>query len=176
MNPLEAYKILQNRQMSEDRILAERTSMFLLATAFLFLAFVALLDPDLTTYPIIEPLRIILPILGIILSFLIFCFNKSASIALDFWHKAQCRIEKTDPCFDYMRDFELTPHIAGGEVRKGEKKWANIRGVWVLTRAKNPRRWLPKRLLQNKCIYTWWLPIAFCALWVAALVVTLNLD
>ena len=38
MDPVKAYDILQKRQISEDRILAERTSMFLLATAFLFVA------------------------------------------------------------------------------------------------------------------------------------------
>ena len=70
---VKAYEILKQRQINEDRILAERTSMFLLATSFLFLAFATLLSSDGTSC-ILKVLAIFLPIVGIFLTFLLFCF------------------------------------------------------------------------------------------------------
>jgi hypothetical protein len=171
MTPVEAYRIIQRRQINEDRILAERTSMFLLATAFLFVAFVMLLDPEWEG-TIFTVLRIALPIVGIFLTILLFCFNRSASIALDFWHKAQHRIERKALDFKYMRKDEITPHIALGEVKKGEKEWVWVKaeGTWELKPVEKAKHWWQKRLLANYVIYTWYLPIAFLALWTASLV------
>jgi hypothetical protein len=145
--------------------------MFLLATSFLFLAFAMLLSSELTGC-IFKVLGIFLPIVGISLTILLFFFNQNASIALTFWHKAQRKIEEEAAEFDYMRINEITPHIAEDEVMKGEKEWT--RGQYnklVLTPVVKTKHWWQKRLLRNKVIYQWCLPIAFGALWVAALVV-----
>ncbi|MGD9117087.1 MAG: hypothetical protein PVJ61_07995 [Dehalococcoidia bacterium] len=173
MTPAEAYQILLQRQINEDRIVVERTNMFLLATAFLFVAFVTLLDPDMTA-PIIELLRIILPIVGIFLAFLLFCFNQSASIALTFWHIGQRKIEEEAAEFDYMRSYELTPHIDEDAVMNGEKEWGRDKANrLILVPVAKPKRWWQKRLLRNKAIYRIYIPLTFVAIWVASLVVAI---
>jgi hypothetical protein len=173
MTSIEAYNILLKRQISEDRILAERTRTFLLATAFLFMAFVMLLDPDWEDW-IFTVLRIALPIVGIFMTFLLFSFNQSASIALDFWHKAQCKIEQTAPDFYYMRSSELTPHVAEDEVMAGEKEWLEIgKRHWILVPVTKPKRWWQKRLCHNRVIYRYCLPPTFLALWLAGLAVAI---
>ncbi len=168
---VEAYEILKQRQISEDRILAERTSMFLLATSFLFLAFVTLLNPDWEDC-IFTVLRILLPSVGIFLTILLFFFNQSASIASAFWHKAQRKIEHIAPEFDYMRSSELTPHIALDKVMEGEKEWVKDEenDYWVLKPVVKPKHWWQKRLWHNNIIYRYCLPPAFFVLWTVSLV------
>ena len=119
---VEAYDILQKRQINEDRILAERTSMFLLATSFLFLAFATLLCLDCTDC-IIKPLGILLPSVGIFLTFLLFFFNLGASRALTFWHKAQRKIEEAAEAevFKYMKANDISPHIAKKTLCKAKR-------------------------------------------------------
>ena len=185
---VKAYDILQKRQISEDRILGERTSMFLLATSFLFLAFVTLLNPEWEGY-IFTVLRYMLPIVGIFLTILLFFFNQFAAIALEFWHKAQCKIEKEAEEFAYMRSKQLTPHIAGYEFMTGEKAWVKCKEnndeICVLelvekrsqkdqnkdkSNAPKPRHWWQKRLFSNSIIYRYCLPPAFFVLWATSLV------
>jgi energy-converting hydrogenase Eha subunit E len=169
---VEAYEILKQRQINEDRILAERTSMFLVATAFLFAAFVVLLT-SASTDCIFAVLRILLPSVGISLTFLLFFFNLGASRALTFWHIAQRKIEEDAEAevFEYMKKNDITPHIAEDDYMDGKKEWVEIpTGHWVLKTLKKPRGWYERRLVKNRVIYKWCLPIAFFVLWVTSLV------
>ena len=150
MTSIEAYEILKQRQMNEDRILGERTSIFLLATSFLFLAFVTLLNPDWTG-TIFTVLRILLPIVGLFLTFLLYCFNQGAINALAFWHDSEKKIEEEAPEFAYMRESEIAPHI----------------------HMKEPKSWWKKRLLRSRAIYKRYIPIAFFVLWITALAVAI---
>ena len=175
IGPVEAYNILLQRQMSEDRILGERTSVFFLATSFLFLAFVTLLSPSLAA-PIFKVLRIILPILGIFLTFWLFHLNLSATNALHFWHRGQQKIEEEAPEFAYMRENEIAPHIYGYEAIRGKKKWEKTKeGEWKLEDIKKPRSWLNKPLQARwlRPIFQLYLPGIFLVLWVASLVVAI---
>lgn len=150
---VETYNILLKRQINEDRIVVERTSMFLLATAFLFLAFITLLDPEWEGR-IFTVLRFVLPILGILLTFLLYLFNRNAIKALAFWHDAQCKIERETPEFAYMRDNRLGPHLQRfklDEDPKGKRK----------------------KLSGTRPIYKYYLPLTFLALWVVSLVLVI---
>ena len=170
---VEAYEILKQRQINEDRILAERTSIFLLATTFLFLAFVTLLSSD-GTGCVFTVLRIILPIIGIILTFLLYCFNQGAVRAIAFWHDAEQKLEEEATEFEYMRRNDITPHIAAREFIEGRKEWMRDKdGHLILATPSEPICWCKKRLLSTRIIYRCYLPLTFGALWVAALVVSI---
>lgn len=174
IGPLEAYNILLQRQISEDSLLGERTNTFFLGTSFLFLAFVMLLNPDLA--PIFKVLRIALPILGILLTFLFYCLNQAAVNARAFWHVGQRKIEEEAPEFGYMWENEITPHIHGYESTWGQKVWKrNEDGKWVLAPVEKPRSWLRKPLLGTGTgtIYQVYFPLMFLALWIIALVVVI---
>ena len=171
MDPLEAYNILLQRQMNEDRVLGERTSLFFLATSFLFLAFVMLLNPDLD--PVFKVLRIILPIVGILLTFVLYGTNRAAVNASDFWHKAQLKIEEEEEYIDfaYMWNKEITPHVHGNQRIFGQKKWGkNAAGRLVLIPTTKLERWLKYPILHSG-YQVYYLPPIFLVLWVAALVV-----
>jgi hypothetical protein len=173
---VEAYRILLKRQISEDRILAERTSIFLLASSFLFLAFVTLLNPGWTGY-LFTALRILLPSVGIFLTILLFLFNQSASIASTFWHEAQRKIEgKADEAgvFSYMEENDIAPHIAEAAYMKGKKDWIrDDDDKSVIVDLSKPRNWWQRQLLHNRVIYRYYLPTTFFVLWATSLVLVI---
>lgn len=189
-----AYDIHLKRQVNEDRILAERTSMFLLATSFLFLAFVTLLTSDLTGC-IFTTLRILLPLVGISLTLLLLFFNIRAVKALGRWHDAQCKIEEAaeTEVFKYMLAKEISPHYGRimrneeeeEKKRKEEKKkkekvkkpkgWLGktiLKAKSILLRLKAKSK-LPSKLSSTRAIYWLYLPITFFVLWIAALAVAI---
>lgn len=153
MNALEAYKILLQRQMNEDRILGERTSLFLLATSFLFLAFVTLLNPDWTG-TIFKVLRILVPLVGIFLTCVLYGMNRAATSASDFWHNAQRKIEENDPDFEYMRTNKITPH-ADADIY-----------IWGITGT--PKRWMRYPILFSGASQHY-IPLTFFVLWAVSL-------
>jgi hypothetical protein len=173
MRSIEAYEILKQRQISEDRILGERTSIFLLATSFLFLAFVALLSLDLAG-PVFDVLRILLPVVGILLTCVLYGANRAAVNALHFWHGAQRKIEEEARDFAYMRRNGITPHRDADRCIWEGWEWKRRGGRLVLVRITNPlKRWLRYPILYSKHEVRY-LPPIFLALWVAALVVAIN--
>jgi len=152
---VEAYNILQRRQMNEDRILAERTSMFLVATSFLFAAFVVLLT-SAPTGCIFKVLGIILSSVGITLTVLLYIFNRNAIKAVTFWHDAQAKIEFETSEFEYMRQKHVAPHLQGFDLDKEPE---------LPTKKKESSGTRP--------IYKYCLPITFGTLWIAALAVSI---
>ncbi|MGD9118230.1 MAG: hypothetical protein PVJ08_05780 [Dehalococcoidia bacterium] len=174
MTATEAYRILLQRQTNEDRILAERTSMFLLATSFLFAAFVVLLTSNAAGC-IFTAFRILLPIIGIILTFLLYCFNKGGVRAVAFWHDAERKIKEEAKEFEYMRRNDITPHIAGREFIEGRKEWTRGQHYrLILVPVVKPKHWWQKRL-STRIIYRRYLPLTFFTLWLASLVMAIIL-
>ena len=174
IGPLEAYHILLERQMNEDRRIVEISTIFLLASSFLFLAFVGLLHPSLA--PIFKWLRIILPIVGIFLTFFLYHLNLSAANALRFWHRAEQKIEETASEFAYMRGNEITPHMHGYETIRGEKKLEKTKeGKWKLVDVEKPWSWYNKPLHYAwlRHLFELYLPASLLALWIASLVVAI---
>jgi len=170
IGPVEAYNILLQRQISEDRIVVERTNIFLVASSILFAAFVML-------YPRVTVLRIALPIIGIFLTFLLYDLNRAATNALAFWHIGQRKIEEEEEAqeFKYMWEKEITPHIHGYECTLGRKEWKRKEDRWVLEHTGKVRGWLRKPLLTTGTgtIYKVYFPLVFLALWVASLIVAI---
>ena len=151
IGPVEAYDILLRRQISEDRIVTERTNIFLAGSSFLFLAFVMLLTSNQDTI-IFMWLRILLSIVGIFLAFLLYCLNRAAINALNLWHIGQEKIEKEAPEFAYMRKNKIAPHIT------------------PIQRPGKLRGWLKKSRLTIEIIYAVSLPLTFFLLWFGSLV------
>jgi len=153
---IEAYDILLRRQISEDRIVTERTNIFLAGSSFLFLAFVMLLTSNQDTIIFIW-LRILLSIVGIFLAFLLYCLNRAAINALNSWHIWQGKIEREAPEFAYMRENEIAPHIT------------------PIQRPVKLRGWLKKSPLTIEIIYAVSLPLTFFLLWLGSLVAAVLL-
>ena len=144
MEAKEAYDILLRCQINEDRILTERNSLFFLASSFLFLGFVTLSSEA-------QILRIIIPLIGLFLSFLIYRLNQFAMRALDYFHSSLKKLEKVSSAFSYMRKKKITPHR---------------------DRADNPffkDNWLLRKFTVDS-IYLRWIPTAFSILWICSLV------
>jgi hypothetical protein len=169
---MEVYNICLQRHINEDRIIPERTGIFLAGSSFLFLAFVMLLNPDLA--PIFRVLRIILPVVGIFLAFLLYSLNRAAINALCFWSGTEQKIEEEAPEFTYMRENNIVPHLQGEDCIWGKMEWRQDKsGGCVLEPVGKPRKWLINPLLSVRVIYTVYLPLAFLILWLGSLVVAI---
>lgn len=102
-----AYQILLQHQFDENRLIAERTSLFALATSILLIAFAMLV-------PISKMVCTILATVGLVYCVATWGALKTAVRALDFWITAQGQIEKeAGGCFAYMREKSLSPQIYG---------------------------------------------------------------
>lgn len=152
IGPIEAYNILLQRNINGDRLLSERTSIFLAASSILFLAFVMLLNPNLA--PVFKWLRIVLPILGIFLTLLFYAFSRDSNHMLEFYWDAQKKIEKETDEFRYMREEGIAPMTRLNEWRDTRKNPWHIICSCLVKRAS-------KR----------WLPLIFGLLWIASLIV-----
>ena len=141
---MNAYEILLKRHLNDDRLLGERSYLFLAGSSILFLGFVTL--PASVCI-----LRIFLPVLGLILSFLTFIGNRRTSKGLYFWEKGEEKLEKEGQNFTFMRENKIAPHTVYDAVNKG-----------CLGRILSP--------IRNRRIYAYWLPGLFFTLWITSLV------
>ncbi len=168
IGPVEAYNILLQRHINEDRIVAMTLTIFLAATSILFLSFV-MLD---TTFRV---LRITLSILGMFFTFWMYHRNLSAANALRFWTRAQQKLEQEDPTFSYMRDKKITPHLDGYQAIRGYQELKQVDGQWSWQPLRKPWSWVnkPLHLSWLRHMYELYLPIAFFVLWAVALIVAI---
>jgi hypothetical protein len=97
-----AYKILQERHLNDDRLLAERTYLFLAGSSILFLGFAAL---DVWI------LRLIVTILGLAISIFAILGNHRTKKGLDFWEEKEKEIEEEGQSFIYMKGRQMSPHL-----------------------------------------------------------------
>ena len=140
----EAYDILLRRLISEDRIIAERNSLFFLASSFLFLGFVTLSSDTLI-------LRIIIPLIGLFWSLLICRLNQFALRALRYFHSSLETLEEESSAFSYMRKKKITPHGDRGDDPFYKDNWL-LKG------------------LTFDSIHLTWIPIPFAILWLCSLI------
>ena len=123
ISPIEAYQILMQRTIDENRLLTERTTIYLAASSILFLAFVMLSQTEITFAPVLtKTLRIILSISGGFLTCLLYSMNRATHNALEFLWGAQEKIEGETPKFNYMREQGFSPQIDGCQFMYGEKQ------------------------------------------------------
>ena len=141
---MHAYEILLKRHLNDDRLLGERSSLFLASSSILFLGFVVL--------PIsANVLRICLPFIGLILSCLTLIGNRRTSKGLSFWEKGEEKIEDECRNFAYMKEKGIVPHAVYDYINTG----------WL---------WRKLRRIRNRHIYTYLLPCLFFILWSISLV------
>jgi len=165
ISPIEAYQILMQRTTDENRLLTERTTIYLAASSILFLAFVMLNHSSITLAPIlVKSLRIILPILGGFLTLLLYSMNRATHNALEFLWGAQEKIERDTPEFGYMREQGITLQIEGRRFIDGEKRWDNEKASAI----QDKRWWRKPSLFKNASCC--WLPLTFGVLWVASFI------
>ena len=160
MNTLEAYGILLQKQKNEDRLLMERTTVFILACSFLFVGFVEVKEEPL--------LRIAAGALGILLSFAIFYLNQAAVNAIQYFLEAQRQLEH-EPDFLYMRIRSITPNYDGLDCINGRKELQRDQLPW----AWNPvpiSKWKFWRRVPKVGSLLRLIPILFWGLWIFALV------
>ena len=110
VGPVETYNILWQHQREENRLLSERTNIFLAASSILFLAFVMLFQESISISGI-KWLRIVLPFSGMFITAIFFSLARGTVKALEFLWDSQERLEKDFPEFSFMRENGLAPQI-----------------------------------------------------------------
>lgn len=100
---MNAYRILLQRHLNDDRLMGERNAVFLTSSSILFLAFI-MLPVDAV------PFRIFVASLGIIIAFLAFFSLGRTAKGLHFWIEAEKEIEREGQSFTYMRKGKIEPH------------------------------------------------------------------
>ena len=101
---MNAYKILLQRHLNDDRLMGERSSIFLASSSILFLGFVMV--PSSACI-----LRIVVSCLGLLLSSLAIVSLRRTSRGLDFWDKGEKIIEEEGQSFAYMREKQIMPYL-----------------------------------------------------------------
>lgn len=156
IGPIETYEVLWQHQKEENRLLSERTTIFLAASSILFLALVMLFQENVTNASSVKWLRVVLPILGLFLTLVFWSLARGTLQALNFLWDSRERLEKEEQVFSFMKDKELAPQI--------ERKAREGRANRVL-------RFLGKNASE------WLIPAIFFLLWFISLVLAcLSLD
>ncbi|MBE9513252.1 MAG: hypothetical protein IMY77_04295 [Chloroflexi bacterium] len=174
IGPVEAYDILMQRTIDENRLLTERTTIFLAASSILFLAFV-MLNQSSTTLSLIlaKPLSIILSSLGIFLTLVFYSLARGSIERLEFlWH-SQENMERESPEFTYMKDKKFAPYTDRTDFLAKDRKWKqNDKNIWTYESTASGRWGMLSRSLaehaSKKCI-----PAIFGTLWLASLIIAL---
>lgn len=149
IGPIETYEFLWQHQKEENRLLSERTTIFLAASSILFLAFVMLFQESIINASVVKWLRIVLPILGMFITSVFLSLAQGTVQALEFLWNSQKRLEKEEQVFSSMKDKGLAPQI--------ERKAREERKCGV-------SRFLTKNASQ------WLIPFTFFLLWFVSLI------
>ena len=103
MRIFEFYKLLSERQMNEDRVVAERVTVGCLVNSILIVAFFSATETAFFNF-----MRFVLPISGLLFSFgliVILCIGSHAMIS---YYNALHKLEKKSD-FNYMKEQGLRP-------------------------------------------------------------------
>lgn len=171
---IEAYDILMQRTIDENRLLTERTTIFLAASSILFLAFVMLNQSSTTLSPILaKPLSIILSFLGISLTLVFYSLARGSIKRLEFLWYSQENMERESPEFTYMKDKKFAPYTDRTDFSAKDRKWKqNDKNIWTYESTAAGCWGKLSRCLSRhaskKCI-----PVIFGTLWSASLIIAL---
>jgi len=107
----EVYKILLKRHLNDDRLMGERSSIFIASSAILFGGFAVL-----TGHPL--ALRIIICVVGTVLCILAIRANHRTKRGLDFWDEKESKLENYshDELFISMREREVQPSMVYNKI------------------------------------------------------------
>ena len=102
-----AYEILLQHEVNENRLISERTSLFLLGNSIMFIGFAMLLNVS-------KYVAIALSVAGLVLCVIVFVALTAAIKALDIWVMGQRQIEEQGGgVFAYMREKHMSPATYG---------------------------------------------------------------
>jgi hypothetical protein len=150
---LEAYNILLKRHINEDRIRAERTSIFLASSSILYLGFISLVTQSKTFLPAV------ICGFGVLLCFITLYSNIGSWIACSNWTEGQRKIEMIhkNPVFAYMEKIKILPcsQLDPAISHKEKKDWYEKIRYW---------RSLPVLV-----------PLLFFVLWVVSLLYLISI-
>lgn len=152
------YELACQHLFNDDRLLAERTNLFLLSSSILFLGFVTLV-----CYAKMPFFEYFLPIIGMILSIMHFRNAQYSSEALGYWHEQIVRkIEKEEGWDNKYTKFSDTNIFSEGiALRLGFSEYFEKLNCFKHLIGK--RRGVPSNA------WKLWLPIVVFLVWLAAL-------
>ncbi|MFC1962126.1 hypothetical protein ACFLWN_03685 [Chloroflexota bacterium] len=107
---INAYNILLQRHLNDDRLMGERSSIFIANSSILFAGF-AVLPPTASA------LRILLCFLGVVLIIFASMANNRTGKGLGFWEENEREIEENGENFNYLRENNMMPHCVYDRVK-----------------------------------------------------------
>jgi len=146
-----AYSILLQRHINDDRLMRERSSIYLACNSLLFLGLVNLTPNTILFF------KIIIIVIGLAWSFIAIISNHRTKIGLDFWEEHEKTLETKGSSFAYMRENKMTPHLVYEEIKKKNCLWLETDYSWLAR-------------LRNRDIYAYILPSLFIILWISSLI------
>lgn len=174
ISPIEVYHILLQCLREENRLLSERTTIFLAASSILFLAFVMLFQGSIIRSSCIKYLIILLPLLGIFLTLVFYSLARGTLHRLEFlWH-AQENLERESQVFDWMRKSGIAPQIDRTEYKNKKREWKQDNSkIWKQFTSEESC-WGKISSCLSKHASKKWIPLTFGVLWVASLIVAIK--
>ncbi len=174
IGPIEAYRILMQRTVDENRLLAERTTIFLAASSILFLAYVMLSQSSDALAPTLARwLSIILAVLGISLTLVFYSLARGSIKRLEFLWYSQENIERESTEFAYMRDHNYAPHTDRTDFAAKDRKWKqDASNIWKYESTATGCWGLFSHCLSRNASKKW-IPTIFGMLWLASLIIAI---
>jgi hypothetical protein len=167
---LRIYEMFNQRVFNEDRLLAERTNIFLLFGSILFAGFV-MLGNDFTL------LRILLPCVGIFVSFLMWNVASASVRELRLWLSCCRTIEEEEDIFKDLREKELAPHRTWVNWWAGKSRYIGGQEKYPLYSLSPVARWEKWTFFgyfNGWKMYRFYIPGIFFAIWVTSLIWVLS--
>lgn len=176
IGPIEAYNILLRSLREENRLLSERTTIFLAASSILFLAFVMLFQGPILCSSCIKYLIIfLLPVLGLFLTFVFYSLARGTFKRLKFlWHKQE-NLERESQEFVWMRERGIAPEIDRTEYKNIKREWGqeDSTDIWLQSPSEESC-WGKISSCLSEHASERWIPFTFVLLWLASLIVAIK--
>lgn len=163
-------ELINQRIINEDRLLAERSNIFLLASSILFAGFVMVMDKS-------KLLAIVIPTVGIFLTVLMWNASWNMVRELSLWLAMSQKIEQEEEAFQDLKERERIPHSAWNYWWMGESTYIRTEKHPLYMNLPPVSCWeklLPFGILAPWNMYKFYLPGAFFVIWAAALIWVIN--
>jgi hypothetical protein len=165
-------ELINQRIINEDRLLAERSNIFLLASSILFAGFAMLARIDNC-----KLLAIVIPAVGIFLTVLMWNASWNMVRELNLWQAMSQKIEQEEDAFHELKERERIPHSAWNYWWMGKSTYIRTEKHPLYMQLPPVSWWekhLPFGILSPWNTYRFYLPGAFFVIWLAALIWVLN--
>ncbi|MCJ7791784.1 MAG: hypothetical protein MUP49_05205, partial [Dehalococcoidia bacterium] len=163
------YELACQHLFNDDRLLSERTNLFLLSSSILFVGFAALI-----ALPNFMILKIAIPVIGMLFCFLQGFNARYTSRALEYWHREVVRRIEKDEGWEAVLKENLFGNITTNEevfrrIKEQKQKGLALRTGFDLYFKRLGR--VERNLLRSRRrgvppkAWTVYLPGLFCVLW-----------